>query len=245
MRHRGSYLGILWAVLNPLLSLALYVTVFGFVLHGHFNGRENESTTDYALAVFVGLILFHLLSDTLGMAPTFIVGNPNLVKKVVFPLEVLPLANVCALWVHFFISLALFFVATLIFHHGMPLRGLLWLPVILVPHFLFSVGLGWFLAALGTFFRDITQMIAFISQVVLWTSGVFFSVAAYQQEPRVWAVLKWNPMLHTIDLSRRALIWDQPFSSHALLYTWIAGTAVALFGGWFFKRTQHAFADVL
>ena len=245
MKHRGSYLGIIWAVFNPLLSLALYVTVFGFIWNNHFNVLPHETTVDYALAVFVGLILFHLTADTLGTAPTYIVGNPNLVKKVVFPLEILPIANISALWFHFLISLALLFAATLILGRPLSLIGILWLPVILAPHIFLSIGLGWFLAALGTFFRDIMQVIGFLSQVMMWTSGVFFSPAALHQNAAVWAVLKWNPMLHTIDLTRRALLWDLPIQFNTLLYTWLAGLAVFIFGGWFFKKTQHAFADVL
>src|SRR5215207_5971446 len=92
MKHRGSYLGFIWAVLNPLLMAALYVVVFGVVFKGRFHALPDETGVDYALGVFLGLVLFHLVSETLGAAPHFIVSQPNLVKKVVFPLEVLPLA---------------------------------------------------------------------------------------------------------------------------------------------------------
>jgi lipopolysaccharide transport system permease protein len=245
MRHRGSQLGIVWAVLNPLMMLGLYVTVFGFIFNNRFHAFPEETKFDFALAMFVGLILFHVVSETIGAAPTFIVGNPNLVKKVVFPLEILPLANISALWFHFFISFGLLLIAALISGRTPPLTGLAWAPLILAPHILFSVGLGWLLSALGVFFRDISQMVAFVSQILLYASGVFFSPASIREMPVLWDVLKWNPLLHTVDLARRALLWHQPIDVLTLGYTWAAGLALLLLGGWFFKKTQPAFADVI
>jgi len=244
MRHRGSYLGVLWTVLNPLLMLAMYVTVFSLVFKNHF--RMGETPVDYALAVFIGLILFHTTAETIGAAPTYIIASPNLVKKVVFPVEVLPIANTSALWFHFFISFSLLLVAALAFNRPPSLSGLLWMPVILVPHVLFTIGLAWFLSALGVFFRDISQLVAFLSTVVMWTSGVFFSKAnIIAQSPLAWRILKWNPLLETIELSRHALLWDQPVELKPLLYTWVFGVAVLLLGGWSFKKLQPAFADVI
>ncbi len=244
MRHRGSYLGVIWTVLNPLLMLAMYVTVFSLVFRTTF--RTGDTPVDYALAVFIGLILFHTTAETIGTAPTYIISNPNLVKKVVFPLEVLPIANTSALWFHFLISFALFLVAGVVAEHPPGLTGLLWMPAILLPHVLLTIGLAWFLSALGVFFRDISQLVAFISTVTMWSSGVFFSAANIaERSPFVWSILKWNPLLQTIELSRHALLWDQPVNLNALLYTWVFGVAVLLIGGWSFKKLQPAFADVL
>lgn len=244
MRHRGSYLGVIWTVLNPLLMLAMYVTVFSLVFKNHF--RANETPVDYALAVFIGLILFHTTAETIGAAPTYIVTNPNLVKKVVFPVEVLPIANTSALWFHFLISFVLFIAAAFAFDRPPSLLGVLWIPVILAPHVLFTVGLAWLLSALGVFFRDISQLVAFFSTVVMWTSGVFYSAANIaERSPLAWQILKWNPLLRTIELSRHALLWDEPISLKALLYTWLCGIVMLLLGGWSFKKLQPAFADVI
>lgn len=245
MRHRGSYLGVFWTVLNPLLMLAMYVVVFGFIFRSKFNAFPHETPVDYSLAVFMGLILFHLTADTIAAAPTYIITNPNLVKKVVFPLEILPLANTSATWFHFGISFVLLLIACFVTGRPPSASGLLWLPIILAPHVLFTVGLSWILAALGVFFRDISQVVGFTSQVLLYASGVFIPVHAMQTYPLLWNILKWNPLLHTVELSRRALLWDQPIDFQFLGYTWIAGTAVFLFGAWFFKKWQPAFADVL
>lgn len=244
MRHRGSYLGVIWTVLNPLLMLALYVTVFSLVFKNHF--RVGETPVDYGLAVFIGLILFHTMAETIGTSPTYIVTNPNLVKKVVFPLEVLPIANTSALWFHFFISFGLLIAAAFVFDRPPSITGILWMPVILAPQILLTIGMGWFLSALGVFFRDISQVVGFIGSVLLWTSGVFYSTANIaEQSPTAWQILKWNPLLQTIELSRHALLWDQPIALQALLYTWVFGVGALVFGGWSFKKLQPAFADVL
>lgn len=245
MRHRGSYLGFIWAVLNPLLTAALYVVVFGVVFNGRFHAVPDETGVDYALGVFLGLVLFHLVSETLGAAPSFVVGQPNLVKKVVFPLEVLPLAQLGALWFHALIGLALFvgFEATL--GRGVALGGLLALPVVLLPFLLLTTGLAYLLAALGVFFRDITQLIPLAAQVLLWASAVFFSPAMIQRSEWGWRILKWNPLMHTIDQARRVMLWGEPLNVTHVAYTYAVGLAVLAAGLWLFRATKRSFAEVI
>jgi len=242
MRHRGSYLGFAWSVLNPLMMAALYVSVFGLIFRGRFHVLPDETGPDFAIGVFLGLILFHLVAETLAIAPTIIIGQPNLVKKVVFPLEMLPLAQLSALWFHAMISLVLCLLAQLIIGRGLSI-GILWLPVILAPLLLLTLGLGWLLAAIGVFFRDIGQILPVLGQIVLWASAVFYSPGALPAA--AWAVLKWNPMLHTVVLARETALWNQPMSSTHLAYTWLAGAAVFVAGAWFFRATKRSFAEEL
>ncbi len=245
MRHRGSYLGVLWSVLNPLLMLGLYMFVFGFIFKNKFGVLPNETSVDFALAMFLGLVLFQVTAETLGIGPTIIIANPNLVKKVVFPLEVLPLAQTGASWFHLLVSLLLLFAGVLIAGRNLTLLGLLWLPALLAPYLLFTAGLSWFMAALGVFFRDINQVIAFISNIVLWASAVFYPLSRIRSSPLIWSVLKWNPFLQTVQLARDALLWHERINLASLAYTYAVGVAVFLAGGWFFKKMQPAFADVL
>ncbi|MDE3083983.1 MAG: ABC transporter permease, partial [Verrucomicrobiota bacterium] len=138
LRHRGSYLGMFWSVLNPLLMLGLYVFVFGFIFNGHLRPHSGDTRVDYSLGLFLGLILFNVIAETFGVAPTIIISNPNLVKKVVFPLEVLPLAQLGAFWFHLLVSLGLLLIGILIMGRSLTLTGLLWLPVLLLPHLLMT-----------------------------------------------------------------------------------------------------------
>jgi len=243
VRHRGSYLGVVWLVLNPLMMLALYVTVFGYIFGSRFRGHENESPIDFALAVFLGLSLFHVLAETISVAPSLIVGNPNLVKKVVFPLELLPLANVSAYWFHFLINLGLLFIGGLVVGRPISLTGLLWLPVIIAPLVLLTLGIGWFVSALGVFFRDVSQITQVVAQIILYASAIFYSPTMLHGV--AWQILKWNPLLHTVHLSRQVLLWNQSLNLTHLGYTWIVGVTACIIGRWFFQRTKYAFADVI
>jgi lipopolysaccharide transport system permease protein len=245
LRHRGSHLGIIWAVLNPLLMLGLYMLVFGVIFKIRFGVLPQENSVDIALAIFLGLILFHVTAETLGIGPTIIVSNPNLVKKVVFPLEVLPLAQLSAFWFHLLISLGLLLIGIVVLGRSLTLAGLLWLPVVLLPHLLLTAGLCWFLAAIGVFFRDINQVIQFVSQIMLWASAIFYPLSRFHGSSVVWNVLKWNPLLQTVQLARCALLWHRPIDLGWLAYTYAAGAAMFFAGMWFFKKTQSAFADVL
>jgi lipopolysaccharide transport system permease protein len=245
LRHRGSLLGIIWSVLNPLLMLGLYMFVFGFIFPNKFGVLPHETPVDFALAMFLGLSLFIVIAETLGVAPTLIVANPNLVKKVVFPLDVLPLSQIGASWFHLLVSLVLLIIGCLAMGRSLTFIGFLWLPVILLPHLLLTAGLCLFLAALGVFFRDINQMVQFISQIIMWSSAVVYPISRIRAYPAFWAVLKWNPFLQTVQLARAALLWHQPINLASLGYTYAAGAAVFLASSWFFRKTQSAFADVI
>jgi lipopolysaccharide transport system permease protein len=245
LRHRGSHLGLLWSVINPLLMLGLYMFVFGFIFPSKFGVLPNETKLDFALALFLGLSLFLVIAETLGVAPTLIVANPNLVKKVVFPLDVLPLSQIGATWFHLLISLGLLVLGSLAVGRSLTFMGLFWLPVILLPHLLLTAGLCLFLAALGVFFRDITQMVQFISNIIMYASAIMYPISKVRGYPAIWAVLKWNPFLQTVQLARAALLWHQPVNLACLGYTYAAGTAVFISGMWFFRKIQPAFADVL
>ena len=298
LRHRGSYLGIVWAVLTPLLMLGLYYVVFGQIFGGSFGVLPDETRTDYALAFFLGLILHQVTSETLSLAPGIILANPNLVKKVVFPLDLLPLAQLGASWFNLLISITLMVIGAVALGRGVTIAGLVWLPVILLPLLLLTAGLGWtvkldkgtdfigrtsllaekqkggshqvvffktgdrrivradtpvldadglmvgwLFAALGVFFRDLGQIMPFVGQVVLYASAVVYPIAKIPAE--IWAFLKWNPLLHSIELARDALVWDTALNLNHLGYTYAVGITVFLFGRWIFRKLQTTFADVI
>jgi homopolymeric O-antigen transport system permease protein len=244
-RYRGSLLGILWSVLNPVLMLGIYYVVFGVIFSGHFRDPGVETRTDFAMTMFLGLTLYMLVADTLGTGPLLIVGNPNLVKKVVFPLEILPLATAGGLWFNLAIGLVLALGGAAIFGSGVSVAGLAWLPVILLPLLMLCAGLAWLFAALGVFFRDLAQAMPFIAQVILYSSAVFYPLSRISAHPHAWAIMKWNPFLETVVLSREVVLWGMPVNLLRLGYTYGAGLAVLLFGRWVFEKLRPAFADVI
>ena len=227
LRHKGSHLGLIWSFLSPLLMLALYVLVFGYIFGGKFGVLPVESQADYALGVFLGLTIFHLLAETLALSPSLIVGNPNFVKKVVFPLEILPAANVGSALFHMFISLGLVLISLLFFGHGFS-WGMLWLPVIIAPLVLLCLGIAWFVSALGVFFRDVGQVMQFITMALMFSSAVFYS--AQKIPDAAWLYMRFNPVLLAIEESRNVSLWLQPLNYRHLGYLYATGLGACYFG---------------
>jgi lipopolysaccharide transport system permease protein len=242
-RYRGSYFGMLWSIFNPMLMLSIYFVVFGIIFGGHFRDPKVESLKDYAMAMFLGLTFFQLLADSLGASPLLITSNVNLVKKVVFPLDVLPLAQAGGLWFNLAIGLVLALGGWLLIGERLTVTGLLWLPVILLPLLMISVGLAWLLSALGVFFRDLAQAMPFVAQVIMYSSAVFYPVSRI--DAGLWVFFRWNPFLQTVVLARDVVLWDHPVNLRALGYTYFAGLVVLLGGWWTFQKLRPAFADVI
>ncbi len=243
LRHKGSHLGLAWSFLNPLLLLALYVFVFGYIFGGTFRTEgEPESRIEYGMIVFLGLAIYHFIAEVISVSPSLIVGNPNFVKKVVFPLEILPASAVGTAVIHFGITLSLVFV-------GAWLSGLnitaaaLWLPIVLVPLLAMTLGLALLLSALGVFWRDVGQITQFVLLGLMFASAVFYPVWKIPAE--AWAILKFNPFLHVIEESRSVTFWGESPSPMHLAYLYAAGLAAVVLGGAAFRRLRGSFADVL
>ena len=241
MRHKGSLFGVLWSVLNPLLVLAVYSFVFVIVFRGSFGVSPSESRWDYAIGIFIGLAISQLFLEALTASPQLIVSNPNYVKKVVFPLEILPVSATSASLFHCVVSLALALLATALAGNGLH-AGCLWLPVLLVPVLFMSLGAAWLMAALGVFLRDLTFITQFLNLVIMFLSGVFYSP---QRIPEAYGFLRWNPLLIAVDVTRNAVLWNMPPALDQLLYLYAVGI-MSLCGGYIlFTRLKPAFADVV
>ena len=242
LRHKGSHLGLAWSFVNPLLMLALYVLVFGYIFGGSFGVIPNETRVDYGLGIFFGITLFHFVSEILGGASSVIVGNPNFVKKVVFPLEILPAANVLSALFHMLISLTLVLLGVLLLGPGLSMQAL-WLPVILLPVILLMLGVSWFFSAMGVFFRDIGQLMQFLTMALLFASAVFYS--AHNIPAPAWTWMRFNPVLLAIEQARDVALWARPINVTHLGYLYVVGLVAVFLGHAVFRQTKPAFADVL
>jgi lipopolysaccharide transport system permease protein len=242
MRHKGSHLGLVWSVLKPLIMLGLYTLVFGYVFKGKFGVHPHESHSEFALGVFIGLSLIQMLSEVIGTSPMTVASQPNFVKKVVFPLEILPVTAVGASIVHFLISMVLVAIGVVLIGPGLSWSAL-WMPVIVLPVIFLALGLGWLISALGVFLRDIGQITEFLSVVLMYASVVFFPPS--KVPPQVWVWLRLNPVALAVDLSRDSLLWRLPLNGTHLLYLYACGIATFLVGYAVFARLKPAFADVV
>jgi lipopolysaccharide transport system permease protein len=239
---KGSWLGLLWFLLNPLLMLGLYSVVFGLIMGGDFRVVENPGPFDFPLGVFIGLTILGLITETMGQSPTLIVSSQNLVKKVVFPLQILPMALVASIFFKTLISSCLALLAIFLVRGSIPLEAV-WFPLILLPVFLFALGISWLFSAFGVYFRDSQQLTAFLGTATFYASAVFYPASRIPDPIYAW--LQYNPVLQAVELSRDVLLWQLPFSFQTLGFLWVSGLTTCLLGYFCFQGLRQGFADVL
>jgi lipopolysaccharide transport system permease protein len=243
LRHKGSRLGHFWALLSPLTMLALYLFIFGFIMGGKFGVVPGETTYDFTLALFLGLSLFHVITETLGVSPTLISSQPNYVKKVVFPLEIIPFSNVASSCYHSLLSLGLLLLAGCFGHLGLNWVGILLLPVLLVPIAMIALGLAWGLSALGVYLRDVAHLTPFLSNALMFASAVFYPPTRVPAP--IWAVLKLNPILQVIDQARGVLLWHRSPDWVLIGWIYLFSFLFLLAGHFLFTRLRPFFAEVI
>lgn len=242
-RYKGSVMGLLWSFINPIFMLAVYTLVFSVVFKARWaGGGATESKTDFAVILFVGLIIHGLFSEVLNRAPFLIVHNANYVKKVVFPLEILPIVTLCSVLFHSLISLIVLLLAFFVFN-GFLHWTAIFTPLVFLPLLVLTLGLAWFIASLGVFIRDVGQTVSLLMVVTMYLSTVFFPIAALPQE--LQPVILLNPLTFIIEQARAVLIWGKMPDFVGLgTYTLVAVVVMWLGYAWF-QKTRKGFADVL
>jgi lipopolysaccharide transport system permease protein len=241
-RYRGSMLGLVWSFFNPLMMLAIYTFVFSFVFKARWGIDVNESKTDFAIILFVGLIVHGLFAECVNRAPSLIISNVNFVKKVIFPLEILPLVAFGSALFHAAISLVVLFLAQFIFTHHIPSTAFL-LPIVLLPLALGTLGLAWFLASLGVYLRDIKEITGMFTTIMLFVSAVFFPLTALPERYQFWLAL--NPLASLIEAARKILIFGEFPNMTMWTVNLVLGLLLAWAGFVWFQKTRKGFADVL
>jgi lipopolysaccharide transport system permease protein len=240
-RYRGSFLGLLWSFFNPLFMLAVYTFIFSVVFRARWN-VDSDSKTEFALVLFAGLIVFNLFGESINRAPSLVLNNPNYVKKVVFPLEILPVVTLLSALFHGMISLGVWLLAYLMFF-GLPHATALYLPLIILPFLLLVMGLSWALASLGVFLRDVSQIIGTIITVLMFMSPIFYPVTALPEEFRQW--LYFNPLTPIVEQVRDVLYWGKLPNFSVLGVYALVSAIIAWLGFACFQKTRKGFADVL
>ena len=239
-RYKGSVMGLAWSFFNPVFMLVVYTFVFSVIFQSRWGG--DESRTLFAVVLFVGMIVLGLFSEVLNRAPSLILNNVNYVKKVIFPLEILPVIAMGAALFHSLISLSVLLAAFVIFN-GYLNWTTIFAPLIFLPLIIVTLGLAWMLAAVGVFLRDVGQTIGIITTVLLFLSPVFYPVTAVPEKFRPFIMA--NPLTFVIEQARDVLIWGHlPDWVGLGIYT-IAAIAVAWAGFALFQKTRKGFADVL
>lgn len=241
-RYRGSALGFVWSFLNPLLMLTIYTFVFSVVFKARWGMEVNESRLDFAIILFGGLIVFNLFGEIINRAPNLVLENANYVKKVIFPLEILPLVSIGVVLFHSCVSLVVLLMAQLIFKGYIP-PTVIYFPVIILPLLILSLGMSWFLAALTVYVRDVAYIANIFVTVLLFISAVFFPITALPENYQI--LIRLNPVAVIISESRNALIFGQSPDWISVCLMFILGLMVAVGGYWWFQKMRKGFADVL
>lgn len=240
-RYRGSVLGVFWSFFHPVMMLAVYTFVFGVVFRARWSAGS-ESKEEFALVLFAGLLVFNLFAECVGRAPGLILSNVSYVKKVVFPLEILPLVALTSAFFHFLISLGVWLLFHVIFF-GAPQATAFLLPAVLLPLMLATMGISWVLASLGVYLRDVSQVVGIATTALMFLSPVFYPIAALPEPYQ--AVLSLNPLTPAIEQARAVLIWGRVPTVMGLVLGTLASALVAWLGFAWFQKTRKGFADVI
>ncbi len=240
-RYRGSFGDVFWTILNPLLLMSTYFFVFGIVLRTRFGA--DQSRTAFALYFLAGMLPWLAFSEPVGHAASVILEHRNFVKKLVFPLDTLPVNQVVSGLVTELFGAGVFVAGLLIIRHTVP-AAVLWLPVLLIPQLLFTLGICWFLAALGVYMRDLGQIMALV--LTLW---FFITPICYPEStnlsPAITAVMRQNPLYVLVRGYRAVFLEGHAPEFLPLVKLWIIALALFFLGHVWFYRLRKSFADVI
>jgi lipopolysaccharide transport system permease protein len=241
-RYRGSWLGLLWAFVTPLLMLLIYTFVFGVIFGLKWPEARQGTLAEFAVFTFCGIVVYNVFSETVGRAPGLIVGNPNYVKKVVFPLEILPVSALGSSLFHGAVGLLILLAANALVTGTVHATALL-VPVFLLPLLFLTLAASWVLASLGVFFRDVQQLVSLGLMALFFLTPVFYSPGMIPARFRGWMAL--NPLAHAITGVRQCLLWGELPGWRAWT-AWAVLCAAALWASHaFFMKTRRGFADVV
>lgn len=239
-RYSGSFLGLFWSFFNPLLMLGVYTLAFRELLGMRWPNQQ--SGADFSLMIFCGMIVHSLMAECITRAPGVIISQSNLVKRVVFPLSILPCVMVVSSLFNALLSLCVLLIFVLVSQHSLH-ATIIFLPLLYAPYILLLCGLSWFVAALGVFVRDISQIAGVVSSILMFLSPVFYPATNLKEPYRHW--IAFNPLTLMIEQTREIVLFGKVPDWHALgIYTLFA-VGVLMFGYWWFQRTRDGFADVL
>ena len=238
LRYRGAMFGVLWIFLSPLLMLAIFAFVFGHIFQARW--PEQREGLPFWLILYCGLIVFNVFGETVARAPAAVRSFPSYVKKIIFPVDILPLVPLGAALTHAAFNL-LILAAALAFTGNLS-AGILLFPLLLLPVVLLGIGASWFLAAWGVFIKDMSQIVPLFVQMLLFLSPVFYPASAVP--PGLTLLYRYNPLGAVIEAARAAMI-GQPVPWAAWSAALALGIAAALLGHAFFQHSRDEFADAL
>ena len=241
-RYRGSFLGVLWSLIQPLLMLMVYTFVFSVVFRARWGVETCGNRGAFAIIMFCGMAVYTVFAESVTLNVMSVVGNVNLVKKVIFPLEILPLAQVISSTILTLLWFLLLLIGVILVYGQVYLTMLL-LPLILLPLGCLSLGISYFVASVGVFVRDTQHIVGVILQILFFMTPIFYPISALPEQYR-WP-LKINPLGYLIEDCRRIFIFGQLPDWGMLGISALLSLLILHLGFFWFCKTKKGFADVL
>ena len=235
-------MGLAWSFLNPLLMLIVYTFVFGVVFKARWGVAGGESKVDFAIVLFVGMIVHGLFAECINRAPGLILSNVNYVKKVIFPLEILPVIAMGSALFHTLASMVVLLGVILFLGSGISWT-ILFFPMVIFPLLLSTLGFAWFLAAMGVYMRDIGQITGMVTAVMMFLSPVFYPLSALPEKYQAW--LQLNPLTFIMEEARQVIIFGNLPNFGGWSIYLLVSCMIAWLGFAWFQKTRKGFADVL
>ncbi len=239
-KYRGSFGGLVWSFAQPLFMLTVYTIAFGVILQARWG--FSGSTREYALMLFAGLVVFNAFSEVLSKSTTLITANPNFVKKVVFPLELLPVITVTAALIHALIAICVWLVGYILLM-GTPKSTVVIFPLVLICFVPVLLGLGWLLSSVGVVVKDIGQLTGMLNHALLFLTPIFYSIEA--APPLLQSLLMINPLTFIIEQFRLVLFYGQMPALKGLVVYFGLASVFAWVSYVLFKRLRPSFADMV
>lgn len=241
-RYKGSVFGLAWSFFNPIVMLVIYTFVFSVVFKARWGVSGADSKTEFALILFVGLIVFNLFAETINRAPGLILSNVNYVKKVVFPLEILIVINFGTAFFHAFISFLVILIAFFLIS-GFINWTVIFLPIVIFPYVLLILGISWFIASLGVFVRDIGQSIGMVTMLLMFLSPVLYPITAVPKKFQTWILI--NPVSFMVEQARAVMVFGELPDWFGLSLYFVFSILMLMIGFSWFQKTRKGFADVI
>lgn len=242
-RFRSSNLGLLWTIIQPLAVVTIFYFVFSVVFQNRW-GAADESKGDFIIALFSGFLVYNLFFDTVSRAPTMVVGNVNYVKKLVFPIHIIPFISSIGSLVSFFCTFAIIILMYILIHQSAPHLAVLTIFLSVLPVYILSIGVSWIIASTSVFYRDVTHAIPLILQALVFVSPILYPMSRVP-DGLVRDLMQMNPLAMPIEQARAAIMFGALPDWMSILQSTAISILVCLIGILFFQRLRPGFSDVL
>lgn len=241
-RYKGSMMGLAWSFFNPLLMLVIYTFVFSVVFKAKWGVGPDGGRGEFAVILFTGMIVFNIFAECINRAPSLMLSNASYVKKIVFPLEIIPWIALGNALFHALVSFIILLIAQLFIVGSIPWT-IVALPLIMLPFIAALMGVSWGLAAVGVYLRDLGQLMGIITTVLMFTSPLFFPLSSLPASIQPYLAL--NPLAYFIEQTRAVMIFGELPSMKIYILVNVFSLMVLIIGYGFFQKTRKGFADVL